>query len=179
MRFASTNVDGARIVEFDGRTDARGYFARSFCEREFAQAGLEMRIVQTNISRNPKRFTLRGLHYQAEPHGEPKIVQCVRGRIFDVAVDLRPRSSTYCRWAAVELGPEENRAFYIPRGCAHGFLSLEDNSDIVYLMGAPYVPDSGRGVRWDDPAFGIEWPERPAEISERDATYALLKAAPR
>ena len=172
MRLVTTAVDGARILEFDGHEDLRGYFARTFCEEEFARAGIEMRIVQTNISRNPKRLTLRGLHYQAEPHGEPKIVQCVRGRIFDVAVDLRPNSPTYRGWAGVGLAAGNNRAFYIPRGCAHGFLTLEPDSDVYYLMGAPYVPGSGRGVRWDDPAFGIVWPEKPSEMSERDAGYA-------
>lgn len=171
MRFVATEVDGARIVELDGHRDSRGYFARTFCEQEFAQAGIGMRVVQTNFSQNPARLTLRGMHYQAAPHGEPKIVQCVRGRIFDVAVDLRPQSPTFRRWAGVELGPVTNRVFYIPEGCAHGFLTLEVDSDIVYLMGAPYVPGSGRGVRWNDPAFGIAWPGAPAEISERDRDY--------
>ena len=115
------------------------------------------------------------MHYQAEPHGEPKLVQCVRGRIYDVAVDLRPQSRTYGRWAAVELGSEGDRLLYIPPGCAHGFLTLEANSDIMYLMGAAYVPGSGRGVRWDDPAFGIEWPAAPAEISQRDLDYPDFK----
>jgi len=175
MRFATTAVEGVMIVELDGHEDARGYFARTFCEEEFARAGLEMRVVQTNFSRNPRRLTLRGMHYQAEPHGEPKIVHCVRGRVFDVAVDLRPQSPTYRRWAGAELDPDNNRLFYIPRGCAHGFLTLAANSDIVYLMGAPYVPGSGRGVRWNDPAFGIEWPETPVEMSERDATYGGIE----
>ena len=175
MRFGATAIDGAMIVELDKHEDERGYFARTFCEEEFARAGLEMRVVQTNISHNPRRWTLRGMHYQAEPHGEPKIVHCVRGRIFDVAVDLRPQSPTYRRWAGAELDPDNNRLFYIPRGCAHGFLTLEANSDIVYLMGAPYVAGSGRGVRWDDPAFGIEWPGTPVDMSERDATYEWIE----
>jgi dTDP-4-dehydrorhamnose 3,5-epimerase len=174
MRFVPTSVDGAKIVELDGHSDARGYFARTFCEEEFAKAGIAMRIVQTNISRNPRARTLRGMHYQAEPHGEPKLVQCVRGRIYDVAVDLRPLSPTYRKWAAVELSPENNRLFYIPPGCAHGFLTLEPDSDIVYLMGAVFVAGSGRGVRWDDPAFAVEWPAAPDEISERDAGYSTF-----
>lgn len=174
MQFGATAIDGAMIVELDKHEDERGYFARTFCEEEFARAGLEMRVVQTNISHNPKRLTLRGMHYQAEPHGEPKIVHCVRGRIFDVAVDLRSQSPTYRRWAGVELDPDSNRLFYIPRGCAHGFLTLEANSDIVYLMGAPYVAGSGRGVRWDDPVFGIDWPGVAVEISDRDLSFALL-----
>ena len=171
MRFVNTAVNGAKIVELEGHADARGYFARTFCEEEFARAGITMRVFQTNISRNPQRLTLRGLHYQAEPHGETKIVQCVRGHIFDVAVDLRPNSLTFRRWAAVELTADNNRIFYIPAGCAHGFLTLEADSDIVYLMDAPFVSDSGRGVRWNDPAFGIEWPDLPVEMSERDADY--------
>lgn len=175
MRFLPTAVEGAMIVELEGHSDARGYFARTFCEEEFARAGITMRIVQTNISRNPASRTLRGMHYQAEPDGEPKLVQCVRGRIYDVAVDLRPQSRTYGRWAAVELGSEGDRLLYIPPGCAHGFLTLEANSDIMYLMGAAYVPGSGRGVRWDDPAFGIEWPAAPAEISQRDLDYPDFK----
>jgi dTDP-4-dehydrorhamnose 3,5-epimerase len=171
MRFSPTPVENAVILELDGHSDSRGYFARTFCEEEFASAGIEMRVVQTNISRNTKRFTLRGMHFQVEPHGEPKVVQCVRGRIFDVAVDLRPNSSSYCRWTGVELSPEANRSFYIPPGCAHGFITLEPESDVAYLMGMPYLPGSGSGVRWNDSAFAIEWPVLPAEMSERDATY--------
>lgn len=171
MRFTPTDLDGAVIVELDGHADARGYFARSFCEEEFGRAGIAMRVVQTNISRNPRKGTLRGMHYQSDPFGEAKIVQCVRGAIFDVAVDLRPRSPTYRRWAAVELSAEGNRLFYIPPGCAHGFLTLDENSDIVYLMGSAFVPGAGRGVRWNDKAFSIAWPSQPAEISDRDATY--------
>lgn len=159
----------------EGNEDSRGYFARTFCEEEFERAGIRMRVVQTNFSRNPKRLTLRGLHYQAQPYGESKIVHCVRGRIFDVAADLRPASRTFRRWAGVELGPEENRVFYIPAGCAHGYLTLEANSDIVYLMGGPFVPGKQRGVRWNDPMLGIEWPEKPAQISERDAHFPDLR----
>lgn len=172
MHFVPTQIDGALVVELEGYSDSRGYFARTFCEEEFAKAGISMRVVQANVSRNPRQFTLRGLHYQEEPHGEAKIVQCVRGRVYDVAVDLRAQSPSYRRWVSVELSPEVNRVFYIPRGCAHGFLTLEPDSDIVYLMGAPFMPGTGHGVRWNDPAFGIEWPTHPIEISERDAGYA-------
>lgn len=159
------------IVALDAHRDSRGYFARTFCVEEFSRAGIQMRVLQTNISRNPRRLTLRGLHYQAEPHGEAKVIQCVRGRIFDVAVDLRAQSSSFRRWAAVELGPETDRVFYIPRGCAHGFLTLAPDSDIVYLMGAAYVPGAGRGVRWNDPAIGIGWPRQPEVIAAHDANY--------
>jgi dTDP-4-dehydrorhamnose 3,5-epimerase len=166
------------MVAFDGHADPRGSFARTFCTETFAAAGIAMQIAQTNFSRNPRRLTLRGMHYQTEPHGEPKLVHCVRGRIFDVAVDLRPGSPTLRRWAAVELSPDLDRAFYIPRGCAHGFLTLEDDCDIVYLMGAPYVPMAGRSVRWNDPAFRIEWPAQPLEISERDRMCADFLPSP-
>jgi dTDP-4-dehydrorhamnose 3,5-epimerase len=171
MRFAKTPVMGAFVIELDAHADSRGSFARAYCENEFTKSGIEFRVVQANISRNPRKQTLRGLHYQATPHGEAKIVQCVHGRIFDVAVDLRADSPTYRGWAGIELSPDANRVFYIPAGCAHGFLTLEDDCDIFYLMGQPYVTGAGRGVRWDDPAFGILWPLQPIEISERDATY--------
>ena len=171
MRFMKTPVDGAFVVEFESHGDARGDFSRTFCQDVFAHAGVDMQIIQTNISKNLRGMTLRGLHYQTEPHGEPKIVHCVRGRIFDVAVDLRPQSASFCRWASVELSPDCGRAFYIPSGCAHGFLTLEDESDLFYLMGAPFVPGSQRGVRWNDPVFGIHWPGEPKEMSQRDASY--------
>lgn len=158
-------------MEHDRHADTRGGFARTFCDAEFAAAGIAMRPVQANLSSNPRRGTLRGLHYQADPNGEPKLVQCVRGRIFDVAVDLRRESSTYRQWAGVELAPELGRSLYIPLGCAHGFVTLVNDTEIMYLMGAPYVAGSGRGVRWNDPAFAIAWPIAPIELSERDATY--------
>jgi dTDP-4-dehydrorhamnose 3,5-epimerase len=172
MRFVPTALQGVTIIELDAIEDNRGFFARTFCDEEFKRAGIFMQVRQTNISHNRRAFTLRGLHYQAEPYAEPKVVQCVRGRIWDVAVDLRPESQTYCQWAGMELSPRERRLYYIPRGCAHGFLTLEPNSDVVYLMGAPYVAESTRGVRWNDSAFGIEWPAQPVEMSERDAGYS-------
>ena len=125
-----------------------------------------------NVSHNRDAFTLRGMHYQAAPHGESKIVHCVRGRIFDVAVDLRPGSASYLKWVGVELAPQLRRLLFIPDGCAHGFLTLEASSDIVYAMGHPFVAEAGRGVRWNDPAFGIEWPQTPRIISERDASLS-------
>lgn len=171
MRFLPTAIEGAFIVEQQGYADSRGYFARTFCSEEFAKAGIALQVSQTNISRNPKPLTMRGLHYQADPHGEAKYVHCVHGRIFDVAVDLRPSSPSYCKSVALELSPDLNRAFYIPSGCAHGFLTLESDSDVHYLMDAPFVAGTGRGVRWNDPLFGIAWPAQPVEMSERDATY--------
>jgi dTDP-4-dehydrorhamnose 3,5-epimerase len=176
MRFLKTPVDGALIVEFESNRDSRGEFSRTFCQDVFARAGVSMQVMQTNISKNLRKMTLRGLHYQADPHGEPKVVHCIRGRVFDVAVDLRPQSLSFCRWTSVELSPDSGRALYIPSGCAHGFLTLEDSSDLFYLMGAPFVPDSQRGVRWDDPAFRISWPAEPGEMSQRDASYPDFSA---
>ena len=171
MRFLPTSIDGVKLIELDAVEDERGFFARSYCEAEFADAGVKFQPRQMNISHNRHALTLRGLHYQAEPHAESKLVQCVRGRVFDVAVDLRPRSSTYKRWTGVELSAGSPRLLFIPEGCAHGFLTLEADSGLVYVMGTAFVPESGRGVRWDDPAFAIEWPAVPRIISPRDAHF--------
>jgi dTDP-4-dehydrorhamnose 3,5-epimerase len=171
VRFEATAIVGAFFVELDVHEDNRGSFARTFCENEFAQSGIEMRIVQANISRNPTAGTLRGMHYQAPPHEEPKLIECVRGRIFDVAIDLRRESQSYRRVVCAELSADGVRLFYIPPGCAHGFLTLETRSDVFYYMGAAFIPDAGRGVRWNDPAFKIPWPTPPCLISSRDATY--------
>ena len=171
MRFLPTAVAGAFIVERSPIRDDRGSFERTFCEAAFAAAGIVFRAVQSNLSRNPHRGTLRGLHVQAPPHGEDKLVQCVRGRLFDVALDLRSGSPTWGAHAAVELDADGERSFYIPAGCAHGFLTLEPDSDIHYQMGQKFAPGTGIGVRWDDPAFAIQWPGTPALISERDATW--------
>ena len=171
MQFLSTDVNDVFVLVPEIHEDQRGHFFRTFCEDEFKQAGIPFRIVQSNLSHNKSASTLRGMHFQVAPHGEPKIVQCVAGRIWDVALDLRPTSSTYLRWAAIELLATRPQFFYIPEGCAHGFITLEDNSDVLYLMGAPYVAEAARGVRWNDPAFAIEWPENPKVISDRDANY--------
>ena len=171
MRFSPTAVDGVKLIDLDTAEDERGFFARTFCEEEFARAGIALTARQLNLSYNRDAFTLRGLHYQAAPHAEAKIVHCVRGRIYDVALDLRPASSTYLRWTAAELSPQARRMLYIPEGCAHGFLTLEPDSDIIYVMGTVFVAEAARGVRWNDPAFGIDWPAAPRVISERDAGY--------
>jgi len=181
--FRETDIAGVRIVELEPLADERGFFARSFCAEEFARAGIEMAVVQTNVSRNSRRGTLRGLHYQAEPAPEPKLVRCTAGRVFDVAVDLRPASPSYCRWTGVELDAETGNALFVPAGCAHGFLTLSDHAEVTYLMGAAYVPELARGVRWNDPAFAIAWPFAPAVMSGRDAAYAdfdpdAMKGAP-
>jgi dTDP-4-dehydrorhamnose 3,5-epimerase len=171
MRFRPTGIEGFVIVETDVRTDSRGAFCRTFCEREFTEAGISFRVAQANLSLNPHVHTLRGMHYQEAPHAEPKIVSCLAGRVFDVAVDLRPNSPTYRRWEAVELAPALGRMVYLDEGLAHGFLTLEPHTDVHYLMGAPYVPNAARGLRWDDTAIGIAWPAVPVVISDRDQAY--------
>jgi dTDP-4-dehydrorhamnose 3,5-epimerase len=180
MRFIETPLPGAWVIEPEQIGDERGWFARTFDADEFEQRGLNPAVAQCNASFNGLSGTVRGMHYQAEPHGESKLVRCVRGAIFDVAVDLRSDSRTYGRWHGVELSAENRLAFYMPAGLAHGFQTLTDDSEVLYQMGQRYVPEAGRGVRWDDPAFGIEWPEPPPAgrtISERDGSYPDFDAA--
>ncbi len=174
MRLEPTPLRGAYVVELDLLGDDRGWFARTYDEALFRKHGLEPVGVQANSSFNAARDTLRGLHYQAAPHGEAKLVRCVRGAIWDVGVDLRRDSGSYLRWHAVELTADNRRAFYLPAGIAHGFQTLTDACEVHYLMGHRYVPEAARGVRWDDPAFAIEWPRPHGErtISERDRGYA-------
>ena len=174
MRFEPTPLSGVVVIRPEPVADARGSFARSFCTEEFAGAGLPFQVVQANVSRNVHRHTLRGLHFQRTPHGEPKIVSCTKGRIWDVAVDLRRDSPTFRRWFGIELAPDDGTALFIDTGLAHGFLTLEPDSDVHYLMGAPFVSGSGDGVRWDDPMIGVAWPAPPAVISERDRAYPPL-----
>jgi len=173
MRFLQTPLPGVWVVELDLIADERGWFARTFDAEEFAARGLDPAVVQCNASFNARRDTLRGMHYQAEPHGECKLVRCVRGAIFDVAVDVRPDSPTCRRWHGVELSAENALGFYIPAGLAHGFQTLTDDCEVLYQMGHRYVPDAARGVRWDDPAFAIHWPAIEGEriIAERDSAY--------
>jgi dTDP-4-dehydrorhamnose 3,5-epimerase len=171
MRFTQTAIDGVVIVDLDVVGDERGSFARLHCPEEFAAAGHPFSPLQTSLSRNLKTGTLRGLHYEAAPHEEAKLVRAVRGRIFDVAVDLRADSPTYRRWTGTELSAENGRALLIGKGLAHGFITLEDDTDVLYQIDRIFVPGHGRGARWNDPAFGIEWPAEPLVISERDATY--------
>jgi dTDP-4-dehydrorhamnose 3,5-epimerase len=166
--FHDTKVQGAQLIDLEPHEDERGFFARTYCEREFAARGLATRYPQCNLSRNRRRGTLRGLHFQAPPHGEVKVVRCVAGAIFDVIVDLRKRSPTYLQWLGVELRADTGTALYVPEGCAHGLVTLEANSDVFYQMSAFHAPEAARGFRWDDPAFGIEWPLVPTVISESD-----------
>jgi dTDP-4-dehydrorhamnose 3,5-epimerase len=174
MRFVETPLNGAWVLELELLGDERGWFSRTFDAEEFAARGLNPAVVQCNSSFNARRGTVRGMHYQAEPHGESKLVRCARGAIFDVAVDLRAGSPTRRRWHGVELSAENRLAFYIPPGLAHGFQTLTDDVEVLYQMGHHYVPEAARGVRWDDPAFAIDWPELDVEriVSERDAQFA-------
>ena len=172
MRFVPTEIAGVVRVEAEPHTDARGGFARLHCPDEFAAAGVAFAPVQTSVSRNPTAGTLRGLHYQPAPHAEAKLVRVTRGRVFDVAVDLRPDSPTHRRWTAAELSADNLVGLFIPEGVAHGFLTLEPDSDVLYQIAPAYQPGHEVGVRWDDPAFGIAWPAPPQLISPRDAGYA-------
>lgn len=174
MRFQETPLAGAFVVEPERHGDERGYFARTFCVDEFAARGLEARIVQCSTSFNRKRGTLRGLHFQTKPREEDKLVRCTRGCIFDVMVDLRPESETYKKWFGAELSAENGRALYIPRGFAHGFQTLADGTEVLYQMSEFYHPESGRGLRWDDPAFGIQWPLDEMIISDKDRSLPVL-----
>ena len=171
MRFTQTKLSGAFIIDLEPRVDARGFFARTFCEREFAEHGLPTHFPQCNLSRNRSRGTLRGMHYESTPSAESKLVRCSSGAIFDVIVDLRPGSATHLEWMGVELSSETGRALFVPAGFAHGFLTLSDDSDVFYHMGDSYRPDAARGFRWNDPLFSIEWPALPVAIAERDANY--------
>ncbi|WP_332773718.1 dTDP-4-dehydrorhamnose 3,5-epimerase [Phenylobacterium sp.] len=171
MRFSATGIEGVVIVDLDPVSDERGSFARLHCPEEFAAAGYPFTPLQTSLSRNLKAATLRGLHYQAAPHDEAKLVRVTRGAIFDVAVDLRPGSPTFRQWTGTELSVENGRALLIGRGLAHGFVTLEDDTDVLYQIDRIFEPGHGRGARWDDPAFGIQWPLTPRIMSERDATY--------
>ena len=171
MRFAPTKIAGVVVVDIEPRADTRGAFARLHCPEEFAAAGHPFEPAQTSLSRNPRAFTLRGLHYQPAPHAEMKLVRTVRGRMFDVAVDLRLESPTYRQWVGAELSAETGRALLIGEGIAHGFLTLEPDTDVLYQISPAFQPGHEAGVRWDDPAFGIVWPGPPALISPRDAAY--------
>jgi len=171
MIFKETKLTGVVEVHLDPRSDARGFFARSWCAREFASHGLNPQLVQCNISFNVRKGTLRGIHYQASPHPEAKLVRCTRGAIYDLAVDLRPTSPTFKQWFATLLSADNRHMLYIPEGCAHGFLTLTDNAEVFYQMSEFYHPESASGVRWDDPAFQIAWPEEIKVISERDRSY--------
>ena len=171
MRFVETPLAGAYVVDLAPVVDERGHFARAYCSQEFSDLGLHTEWPQANLSRKIHKHTLRGMHYQVTPHEEVKFVRCVRGAIYDVIVDLRPASPTWGQSFGVELDHDAGKALYIPKGFAHGFLSLVEDTDVFYQMGAVYVAGAAAGFRYNDPAFGIAWPCEPAVISERDANY--------
>jgi dTDP-4-dehydrorhamnose 3,5-epimerase len=171
VKFSPTELPGVYVVDLEPIEDERGFFARTWCQEEFAALGLDGNLAQCNISYNRLRGTLRGMHYQAEPHGEAKLVRCSRGAIYDVAVDLRPGSPAYLKHLGVELSADNRRALFIPAGLAHGFQTLTSDSEVFYQMSCAYVPGAGRGVRWNDPAFGIAWPDDERTISDRDKTW--------
>lgn len=172
MIFIETPLRGAYVIELEPRNDTRGFFARSWCEKEFADHGLNASLKQCNISFNKTRGTLRGLHFQNAPHQEAKLVRCTRGAIFDVIVDLRPGSPTFKQYFSINLSPDNGKLLYIPEEFAHGFQTLESNTEVFYQMSTFYVPDAAKGLRWNDPAFSIEWPHvHERIISERDASY--------
>lgn len=172
MKFHSTTLPDVWLIEPEALVDERGFFARTWCLSEFAKHGLVTDLAQCSISFNSQAGTLRGLHFQTAPHAETKVVRCTRGAIWDVAVDLRPESATYCRWFAAELSADNHRMLYIPAGFAHGFQTLAADSEVFYQISTPYHRASAAGVRWDDPAFGIEWPNTTGRVmSPRDAAF--------
>ena len=171
MRFVATALEGAYVMEQERHVDDRGWFARTWCEEEFAAHGLDSRPVQCSVSFNQRRGTVRGLHYQAPPFAEAKVVRCARGVVFDVAVDLRPGSPSFARWIGVELTPENGRMLYVPKGFAHGFMTLADATEVAYQMSARYSPQHARGVRWDDRLVRVQWPAPIEVISARDRDY--------
>ncbi|HEY5048800.1 MAG TPA: dTDP-4-dehydrorhamnose 3,5-epimerase family protein [Rhizomicrobium sp.] len=171
MKFAPLSIQGAYSIVAEPHRDDRGAFARLYCPQEFAAAGIAFAPTQLNLSTNSRRHTLRGLHYRMSPFAEAKCVRTIQGRAFDAIVDLRPQSPTYRRWTSVVLDPQSLTAVFVPEGCAHGFLTLEDETTLLYQMGKNFATGYDRGVRWNDPAFAIAWPAAPAVISERDAGY--------
>jgi dTDP-4-dehydrorhamnose 3,5-epimerase len=171
MIFGETRLKGAYTIDLERVDDHRGFFARTFCREEFNKRGLNSSVAQCNISYNRKKGTLRGMHYQVAPHSEAKLVSCIAGSIYDVIIDLRANSETYCQWLAVEVSAQQRGMLYIPEGFAHGFQSLEDDTEVFYQMFQFYESTAGCGVRWDDPVFAIEWPDGPRIISDRDKSY--------
>ena len=171
MLFRETKLAGVFEIHIEPRTDERGFFARTWCQKEFSDHGLNSKLVQSSVSFNRQRGTLRGVHYQAAPFAETKVVRCTSGAIYDVVLDLREQSPTFKQWFATILNAENRHSVYVPEGCAHGFLTLKEDSEVLYQMSEFHHPDAARGVRWNDPAFQIAWPEPVEVISERDRTY--------
>jgi dTDP-4-dehydrorhamnose 3,5-epimerase len=175
VHFQKTELDGAYVIDLEPREDERGFFARTWCQTEFEQHGLVARIVQANTSYNRLKGTLRGMHFQRVPHVETKLVRCIHGAIYDVIVDLRPGSPTYRRWTGVELTARNRRALFVPEGFAHGFQTLDDDSEIIYQVSEFFTPGAEGGLRHDDPAFGIRWPLPVTVISDKDRAWPDFK----
>lgn len=175
MIFKETDLKGAFLIEMELLEDERGFFSRSFCREEFKRYGLNTEVAQCNVSYNKKKGTLRGIHFQMAPKEEAKLVRCVKGAVYDVIIDLRPDSDTYCRWRGVELNSQEYKELYIPEGFAHGFQTLEDNTELFYQMFEVYDAGLASGVRYNDPAFGIKWPLPDPIISKKDRSYPLFE----
>ncbi len=171
MKFTETNITGAYLIEIEPHADERGFFARTFCTQEFSEYGLATELIQCNVSSNPKQGTLRGLHYQELPYGEVKLVRCTRGAIYDLILDLRPDSPSFKQSVGMELTADNHRMFYIPIGCAHGLQTLVDDTEVFYQMSGGYRATAARGVRWNDPAFGIDLPLPITIIGDRDRDY--------
>lgn len=176
MIFTPASLNDAFIIDIEKREDARGFFARAWCADEFAQHGLDTTLAQCNISFNHKRGTLRGMHWQAEPHGEVKVVRCTAGAIYDVIVDVRPESSTFKKWIGVELSAANRRMLYIPKGFAHGFQTLVDEAEVFYFISAFYAPEAARGARYNEPAFAIDWPLPISIIAAKDEAWPDFQA---
>jgi len=176
MIFSESSLSGVYLVDLDRLADERGFFARCYAPEEFATQGLGPELRHCSVSYNAREGTLRGLHYQGAPHEEHKLVRCTAGAVFDVVVDVRPRSRNYLRWFGTQLTADNRRSLFIPAGFAHGFLSLTDHTEVYYMISVPHAPQFSQGLRWDDPALAIEWPMTPAVISARDAAYPLLDA---
>jgi dTDP-4-dehydrorhamnose 3,5-epimerase len=172
MIYRELPLAGALVIDLDRIEDARGFFARAWCRREFAERGLDVQVAQCNLSYNAARGTLRGMHYQLPPRAETKLVRCIRGALYDVIADLRPDSPTFLRWTGVELTAGNRSALYVPKGFAHGFQTLEDDTEVLYQMSEFYAPELGRGLRWNDPLLGIAWPLPAGAMSDKDAAYA-------
>lgn len=172
MIFTETELKGAFILDVKKLEDERGFFGRSYCQKEFDDHGMTSRVVQANVSYNKSKGTLRGMHYQMSPYEETKLVRCVRGAIYDVIIDLRKDSPTYTKWIGVELKEDSYRMLFVPEGFAHGFITLEDNTEVIYQVSQFYTPGAENGLRWNDPSFNIKWPIEPVIISEKDKQHS-------
>lgn len=171
MKFIPTPLEGAFLIDLEKNGDERGFFARLFCAKEFAQHGLDPHVIQANNSLSKEKGTLRGMHYQLEPFAETKLVRCIQGSFYDVIIDLRPNSKTFGKWFGETLSQENRRMMFVPKGFAHGFLTLEPNSEVLYFVSNTYSKEHERGIRWNDPHFNIAWPEKPLSLSDKDQKH--------